>query len=62
MNGPERSSDGLFPQVHAREATRATLCSPGKTVIMPVLASKRAGKTEADIVVAVVGLVVVAVG
>jgi hypothetical protein len=29
---------------------------------MPVLAKKRAGNTEADIVVAVVGLVVVAVG
>lgn len=31
-------------------------------MIVPVLAKKRAGKTEADIVVAVVGLVPVAVG
>ena len=58
-------------QIPRSGATRAGLCSPVRTVIPAVLAkarrrrasgSERAGNTEADIVVAVVGLVVVAVG
>jgi hypothetical protein len=56
MNGPERSSGS------ARYKLRGALCSPGTTVIVPALAKKRAGQTETDVVVAVVGLVPVAVG